>query len=89
MNLFKLKQNTHKYRLYEYLIKNKTITTRESSSKLGNQDLQGTIRDLKSVGVPIKTKEIKVPTRFFKADGTKKDAYIVEYRLGAVGGNLF
>jgi|TARA_R110001583_G_scaffold118147_1_gene269294 hypothetical protein len=77
-----MKPNTHKARLYNYLQSN-SITTKDAIIHLGIADLQGTIRDLKEIGIEIVTKDIKVPTRYAKLDGSIKYAYVREYSLKA------
>ena len=75
-----MKQNTHKARLYNYLQSN-SITTKDAIIHLGIADLQGTIRDLKEIGIGIVTNDIKGPTRYSKKDGSTKYAYVREYSL--------
>ena len=75
-----MKHNTHKSRLYNYLQSN-SITTKDAIIHLGIADLQGTIRDLKEIGIDIVTRDIKVPTRYSKKDGSTKYAYVREYSL--------
>tara|TARA_R110000744_G_scaffold120732_1_gene224963 strand:+ start:1473 stop:1709 length:237 start_codon:yes stop_codon:yes gene_type:complete len=77
-----MKPNTHKARLYNYLQSN-SITTKDAIIHLGIADLQGTIRDLKEIGIEIVTRDIKVPTRYAKLDGSTKYAYVREYSLKA------
>jgi hypothetical protein len=77
-----MKPNTHKARLYNYLQSN-SITTKDAIIHLGIADLQGTIRDLKEIGIEIVTRDIKVPTRYAKLDGSIKYAYVREYSLKA------
>jgi|TARA_R110002167_G_scaffold258400_1_gene464990 hypothetical protein len=77
-----MKPNTHKARLYNYLQSN-SITTKDAIIHLGIADLQGTIRDLKEIGIEIVTRDIKVPTRYSKLDGSTKYAYVREYSLKA------
>tara|TARA_R110000787_G_scaffold282094_1_gene393751 strand:- start:471 stop:707 length:237 start_codon:yes stop_codon:yes gene_type:complete len=77
-----MKPNTHKARLYNYLQSN-SITTKDAIIHLGIADLQGIIRDLKEIGIEIVTRDIKVPTRYAKLDGSTKYAYVREYRLKA------
>ena len=80
-----LRANTHKYRLFEWLKMGKSITTKQAGDMLGNQDLQGTIRDLKpyceEIGMPIKWKDTKVGTRFFKKNGDIKYATVRVYYI--------
>ena len=40
-------------------------------------------RDLKEIGIEIVTRDIKVPTRYAKLDGSIKYAYVREYSLKA------
>jgi hypothetical protein len=77
-----MKPNTHKARLYNYLQSN-SITTKDAIIHLGIADLQGTIRELKEIGIEIVTRDIKVPTRYAKLDGSIKYAYVREYSLKA------
>tara|TARA_R110002051_G_scaffold177777_2_gene247614 strand:- start:9834 stop:10061 length:228 start_codon:yes stop_codon:yes gene_type:complete len=69
------KFGTHKQILFDYLNTGKIITTRTAMIDLGIGDLQGTIRDLKEAGVPIRDKYISVPTRY------GKNATVKEYCL--------
>tara|TARA_Y100001963_G_C6497700_1_gene316428 strand:+ start:134 stop:589 length:456 start_codon:yes stop_codon:yes gene_type:complete len=81
MKDFNFKPGTHKQILYDYLLLGKSITTRDAMIDLGLGDLQGTIRDLKKAGVTIETHDQKVSTRYYKADGSPKYAYVRSYRL--------
>jgi len=80
-----LRANTHKYRLFEWLKMGKSITTKQAGDVLGNQDLQGTIRDLKpycnKLGLPIKWEDIKVGTRFYNKNGKTKYATVRAYYI--------
>lgn len=76
------KKGTQKQILYDYLLTGKSITTKTAITELGFADLQGIIRDLKKSGISIKTVNRKVSTRYTKADGSPKYAYVKEYSLG-------
>mgnify|MGYP003134043533 FL=1 len=76
------KQGTQKQILHDYLLTGKSITTKQAITELGFADLQGVIRDLKKAGVKINTLNRKVNTRYTKADGSTKYAYVKEYTLG-------
>ena len=92
MKQYNIKPNTQKGILYQYLLGGKTITSLDAAKlirDLGILDLQSVIRDLKKAGVPIKTTTLEVPTRRVNSDGSVKMAYVAQYRLGAVAGNLF
>jgi hypothetical protein len=84
MKNFNFKTGTHKQILYDYLSLGKSITTKEAMIDLGVGDLQGVIRDLKKEGVTIETKDIKVSTRYYKADGSPKYAYVRSYKLETI-----
>ena len=75
------KQGTQKQILHDYLLTGKSITTKQAITELGFADLQGVIRDLKKEGINIKTINKKVNTRYTKADGSPKYAYVKEYSL--------
>jgi hypothetical protein len=78
----KFKIGTQKQILHDYLQTGKVITTKTAINELGIADVQGCIRDLKKAGVNIQTINRKVNTRYTKADGSPKYAYIKEYKLG-------
>ena len=78
----KFKIGTQKQILHDYLQTGKAITTKTAINELGIADVQGCIRDLKKAGVNIQTINRKVNTRYTKADGSPKYAYIKEYKLG-------
>ena len=84
MKDFNFKTGTHKQILYDYLSLGKSITTRDAMIDLGIADLQGVIRDLKKEGVCIETRDQKVSTRYYKADGSPKYAYVRSYRLETI-----
>ena len=84
MKDFNFKTGTHKQILYDYLSLGKSITTKDAIIDLGIADLQGVIRDLKKAGVTIETHDQKVSTRYYKADGSPKYAYVRSYRLETV-----
>ena len=84
MKDFNFKTGTHKQILYDYLLLGKSITTRDAMIDLGIADLQGVIRDLKKEGVCIETRDQKVSTRYYKADGSPKYAYVRSYRLETI-----
>ena len=76
------KKGTQKQILYDYLLTGKSITTKTAITELGFADLQGVIRNLKNAGISIRTVNKKVSTRYTKADGSPKYAYVKEYSLG-------
>ena len=78
----KFKIGTQKQILHDYLQTGKAITTKTAINELGIADVQGCIRDLKKAGINIQTINRKVNTRYTKADGSPKYAYIKEYKLG-------
>ena len=78
----KFKTGTQKQILHDYLLTGKSITTKTAITILGFADLQGIVRDLKKAGINIKTVNQKVKTRYTKADGSPKYAYVKEYSLG-------
>ena len=84
MKNFNFKTGTHKQILYDYLLLGKSITTRTAMIDLGIADLQGVIRDLKKAGVTIETHDQKVSTRYYKADGSPKYAYVRSYKLETI-----
>tara|TARA_R110002074_G_scaffold371284_4_gene546364 strand:- start:2888 stop:3346 length:459 start_codon:yes stop_codon:yes gene_type:complete len=81
MENLKFKDGTQKKDLYDYLMLDKTITTRDAQLNLGIMDLQGVIRDLKKAGVYICTIATKVPRRGLNKDGSKRYAYVNSYSI--------
>ena len=70
-----MKKGTQKYRLYNYLVEGRKISTFNAMYTLGIADLQGVIRDLKKEGVNISSEYVKVTTKY---NGI---ATIKEYRI--------
>jgi len=67
--------------ILQHLKDGRRLTQKEAINEYGAYRLSSIIYSLRKQGHNIESKELDVPTRYKKADGTTRNANIVEYKL--------
>mgnify|MGYP003629239638 FL=1 len=67
--------------ILQHLKEGRRLTQKEAINEYGAYRLSSIIYSLRKQGHNIESKELDVPTRYKKSDGTTRNANIVEYKL--------
>ena len=67
--------------ILQHLKDGRRLTQKEAINEYGAYRLSSIIYSLKKQGYKIESKQLDVPTRYKKTDGTTKNANIVEYKM--------
>jgi hypothetical protein len=67
--------------ILQHLKDGRRLTQKEAINEYGAYRLSSIIYSLKKQGYRIESKQLDVPTRYKKTDGTTKNANIVEYKM--------
>tara|TARA_R110002020_G_scaffold225959_3_gene436290 strand:- start:2399 stop:2689 length:291 start_codon:yes stop_codon:yes gene_type:complete len=67
--------------ILQHLKQGRRLTQKEAINEYGAYRLSSIIYSLRKQGHMIESKQLDVPTRYKKTDGTTKNANIVEYKI--------
>ncbi len=67
--------------ILQHLKDGRRLTQKEAINEYGAYRLSSIIHSLRRQGYRIESKQLYVPTRYKKIDGTTKNANIVEYKM--------
>tara|TARA_R100000908_G_scaffold15398_1_gene5749 strand:+ start:3172 stop:3462 length:291 start_codon:yes stop_codon:yes gene_type:complete len=67
--------------ILQHLKDGRRLTQKEAINEYGAYRLSSIIHSLRKKGYRIESKQLDVPTRYKKTDGTTRNANIVEYKM--------